>query len=67
MLYVDGFNFTEAEWHMNASLNLTNIGSDNGSSPDRHRVIILTNPGILLTGPWATTFDEILIKIQEFW
>ena len=32
---------------------LTTIGSDNGLSPGRRQAIILTNAGILLTGPLA--------------
>ena len=45
---------------------LTIIGSDNGLSPDRRRVIILTNAGKLLIGPLGTNFSEILIEIQTF-
>ena len=46
--------------------NLTIIGSDNGLAPDRRQAIILTNDGILLTGPLGTNFSEILIEIQTF-
>ena len=42
------------------------IGSDNGMPPGRHQAIILTNAGILLTGPLGTNFSEILIKIHTF-
>ena len=42
------------------------IGSDNGLSPDRHQAIIWTNAGILLIGPLATNFSEILIEILTF-
>ena len=45
---------------------LTIIGSDNGLSPGRHRVIIWTNAGILLIGPLGTNFSEILIENQTF-
>ena len=47
-------------------VNLTIIGSDNGLSPGRHQAIIWTNAWILLTGPLATNFIEILIGIQTF-
>ena len=42
---------------------LTIIGSDNGLSPGRRQAIIWTNAGILLIGPLATNFNEILIEI----
>ena len=45
---------------------LTIIGSDNGSSPGRRQAIIWTNTGILLIGPLATNFNEILIEIHAF-
>ena len=47
-------------------VNLTIIGSDNGLSPGRHQAIIWSNTGILLIGPLATHFSEILIGIQTF-
>ena len=43
--------------------NLTILGLDNGLSPGRRQAIILTNAGILLTGPLGTNFTEILIEI----
>ena len=46
--------------------NVTIIGPDNGLSPGRRQAIIWTNVGILLTGPWGTNFNEILIGIQTF-
>ena len=46
--------------------NLTSIGSDNGLSPNRRQAIIWTNAGILLIGPLATNFSEILIEIHTF-
>ena len=45
---------------------LTSIGSDNGLSPGRRQAIIWTNAGILLIGPLATNFSEILIEIHTF-
>ena len=46
--------------------NLTNIGSDNGLSPDRRQAIIWNNAGILSTGLFGATFSEILIEILTF-
>ena len=46
--------------------NLTIIGPDNGLSPGRRQVIIWTNAGILLIGPWGTNFSEISIGIHTF-
>ena len=43
---------------------LTTIGSDNGLSPGRHRAIIVTNAGILLIGPLATSSSEMLFEIH---
>ena len=45
---------------------LTIIDSDNGLSPDRRQAIIWTNAGILLIGPFGTTFSEISIEIITF-
>ena len=42
------------------------IGSDNGLPPGRRQAIIWTNAGLLLTGPLATNFSEILIEIIIF-
>ena len=47
-------------------MNRVNIGSDNGLSPIRCQAIILTNAGLLSTGPLGTNFIEFLIKIQNF-
>ena len=44
----------------------TNIGSDNDLSPGRRQAIIWSNAGILLIGPLATNFSEILIEILTF-
>ena len=44
----------------------TIIGSDNGLSLDRRQALIWTNAGILLIGPLATNFSELLIKIHIF-
>ena len=46
--------------------NLTIIGPDNGLSPGRRQVIIWTNAGLLLIGPFGTNFSEILFGIQTF-
>ena len=59
-------NLIEAEWRIYASVNYTNIGSDNGLSPDRRQAIIWTNTGKLLIGSWGTNFSEILIEILTF-
>ena len=40
---------------------LTIIGSDNDLSPGWRQTIIWTNAGILLIGPLAASFSEILI------
>ena len=45
---------------------LTSIGSDNGLSPGRRKVIIWTNACILLIGPLGTNFSEMLVKILTF-
>ena len=45
---------------------VANIGSDNGLPPGRRQTIIWTNVGILLSGPLATNFSEILIDIYIF-
>ena len=42
------------------------IGSDNGLSPEQRQVIIWTNAGILLIGPFGTNSSEILIEIRAF-
>ena len=43
---------------------LTNIGSDNGLSPGRHKATIWTNAGKLLIGPLVTNFAEMLIEVE---
>ena len=45
---------------------LTNIVSDNGSSPGRRQAIIWTNAGMLLIAPLKTNFSEISIEILTF-
>ena len=45
---------------------VANMGSDNGLPPGRRQVIIWTNVGILLSGPLATNFSEILIEVYIF-
>ena len=42
------------------------ICSDIGLSPGRLQAIIWTNAGILLIGPEATNFNDILIEIHTF-
>ena len=46
---------------------LTIIGSDNGLSPGWGQAIVQANAEILLTGPLATNFSEILIEIHTFY
>ena len=53
-------------WHLQASVQHTNIGSDNGLSPVRRQAIIWTNAAILSIRPQETYFIEILFKIQKF-
>ena len=57
---------TLTHWGIYTSLNLVNIGSDNGLSPVRRQAIIWTNAGILSIGPLGTNVSEILIGIQTF-
>ena len=68
-LAVDLFrgNLTHWGWvtHI-CTVKLTIIGSDNGLVPGWRQAIIGTNAGILLIGPLATNFSEILIEIQTF-
>ena len=45
---------------------LTNIGPDNGLSPDRRQAIIWTDVGMLLIEPLESNFREILIVIHIF-
>ena len=56
----------EATWCINASVQYTNIASDNGLSPVRHQAIIRTNVAILSIRPYPTYFNEILFKTQKF-
>ena len=44
--------------------NLTIIGSDNASSPNRHQAIIEANAGIMLIRPLGTNVVGILTKIH---
>ena len=64
--YVSRAWLIEDEWRMYASVNYNVIGSDNGLPPDRRQAVIWTNAGILLIGPLATNFSEILIEIHIF-
>ena len=54
------------QWSINASVNYTIIGSDNGLSPDQRQAIILTNAGILLIEPLGTKFSQMIIDIHKF-
>ena len=45
---------------------LTTIGSGYGLSPGRLQATIWTNAGILLIGPFETSFNEILIEMYTF-
>ena len=49
-----------------ASLNLVNIGSDNGLLPIWHQAIIYTIAGIYSVGPIGTNFSVVLIWIRDF-
>ena len=51
---------------MYASVQHTNITSDNGLLPVQHQAIIWTNAAILSIRPKGTYFHEILFKIQVF-
>ena len=57
------YQFTEAEWCINASVILTIIGLDNSLSHGRRQAIIWTNAEVVLIGHWWTYFNEILINI----
>ena len=52
--------------HINASVQHTNIGSDNSSSPVQRQAIIWINATILSIRPKGTYFSEILFKIRKF-
>ena len=56
----------EAEWCIYASVKLSIIGSDNGSSPGRCQAIIWANDGVLSIWPLRNNFNEILIEIHTF-
>ena len=45
---------------------LISVGSDNGLSPARHRVIIWTNTAIFIIRTSGTLFSEILIEIHIY-
>ena len=52
--------------HIYASMNWASIGSDNGLSPVRHKVITWTNACLLSIRPLETNFSENRIKIQNY-
>ena len=66
---VTGYSCSLTHWgratHICVS-NLTIIASDNGLSPGQRQAIIWTNAGILLIGPLAINFSEILMEILIF-
>ena len=61
-----GVKLMEGEWCIYASVQLANIGSDNGLSHGGRQAIFWSNAGILLIGPLRMNFSEILIKIYPF-
>ena len=46
--------------------NVTIIGSENGVSPGRRQAIVWSSAGILLIGPFGTSYSEILVEIHTF-
>ena len=73
-LYIDSHSYTRCLWYLThcgrvthiCVSKLTIISSDNGLSPGQRHAILWTNAGILLSGPFATSFSEILIEIHKF-
>ena len=62
-----GFSLTHWGRVMHICVNkITIISSDNGLPPGRRQAIIWTSAGILLNGPLATIFSEILNEIHAF-
>ena len=55
----------QAEWY--AAMNYTNIGSDDGLLPLWRPANIWTNAGLFLIRIMMIIFNEVLIKIQQFW
>ena len=51
------------QWRIHASINETNISSDNELSPIRHQAIILTDADPLSVGPLGTNFKS---KYDDF-
>ena len=56
----------EAEWRIYASAKLAIIRSEYGSSLGRRQGIIWASDEILLNGPLATNFSDILMEIYIF-
>ena len=56
----------EGEWGIYASVQHTNIASDNGLTPIWCQAIIWTNAALLSIRTVGTHFGEILFKIQKF-
>ena len=55
------YDVNSLSWRIYASVNWTNISSDNGLSPCRRQAIIWTSAVII--GPMGTNFSEISIKM----
>ena len=56
----------EAERRIYVSVNLINIGSDNGLSTVRRESSMWTNTDLLFIAPLGTDISEIWIEIQQF-
>ena len=56
----------EVDRRIYALVHYTIVAWDNGLLPGRHRAIIWTNTGILLTWPIGKYFIEILFEIHKF-
>ena len=60
------YQFIEAELHIYASIQHTNIASEKGLSPVGRQAIFWTNAAILSIRPIGTYFSEMLFKIWKF-
>ena len=64
---IAGINLTHWGWVTHICVSkLTNIGSDNGLSPDRRQATIWTNATVFLIRSLGTNFSEIGFKIDTF-
>ena len=52
---------TEVKWRIYASVQQTNIASDNGLAPARRQAIIWSNAAMLLIRPYGTHFSDTFI------